>query len=102
MLVKQVTLRFPASPSPDVVAYRLYIAPAGADLSYASPSFDLGTQNEIDLATIAGMTTTDGVYDIGVTAIDDAGNESSMSKLSAVPLDFSAPDAPGDLEIIRV
>lgn len=101
MKVKQTILKFPASPSPDVVGYKLYIAEQGAVLDYSSQSHDLGAATEIDLATIDGMTTTDGVYQLGVTAVDDAGNESSMSVAADVPLDFSAPDAPGALEIIR-
>lgn len=101
MKVKQTILKFPASASPDVVGYRLYVAPNDQELNYSSPSFDLGNNTEIDIATLDGMTTIDGVYKIGVTAIDDAGNESSMSQAEGVPLDFSAPDAPGALEIIR-
>lgn len=101
MKVQQTILRFAASPSPDVVGYKLYIADALDQLNYDSQSFELGNVTEIDMATLDGMTTTDGVYAIGVTAVDDAGNESSMSTAAEVPLDFSAPDAPGAIEIIR-
>lgn len=101
MKVKNVTLSFPASGSLDVVGYRLYIETAPNLITYNSPSFDLGDVTSIDLATLPGITTTDGVYNLGISAVDDAGNESSFSLISDVPLDFLAPDAPGEITIIR-
>ena len=101
-LVKTATLNFPPSGSPDVTGYKLYMAEAPAPVDYDSPSFDLGNVSSIDLSTLPGMTTTDGTYNLGVAAVDDAGNESSMSKVDDVALDFSAPDAPGALTIDRV
>lgn len=107
--LKSATLKFPASGSPDVVGYRLYVESEGVPVTYDSPVFDLG-KNEIkedetvfivtDLSGIPGMSTKDGIYNIGVTAVDDAGNESSMSTLDSVPLDFVAPDPPGPLSFI--
>ncbi len=100
--VKNVTLSFPASGSQDVIGYKLYMEPAPTEVTYTSQSFDLGNNTSIDLASLPGMSTTDGVYNLGITAIDDAGNESSFSLISDVPLDFLAPDAPGEITIIRV
>jgi len=107
-IVKKVTLSFPPSGSPDVVGYNLYIVPVpevvdetGADGNYIANPYDLGNTTSVDLSTIPGMTTNDGTYNIGVTAVDDAGNESSMSVTTNVPLDFAAPDAPGELVITR-
>jgi hypothetical protein len=102
--LKPAILRFPKSGSPDVVDYMLYMEPEGTPVTYDSPSYSIGT-NEVagyivvDLAQVPGMTTLDGVYDIGVAAVDDAGNESSMSTKDSVPLDFTPPDPPGPLEI---
>jgi hypothetical protein len=93
--VKGLTMTFPASDSPDVVGYKLYIAEAPETVTYDSQAFDLGMSTEIDLSTLPGMTTKDGVYNMGVTAVDDAGNESSMSLANEVPLDFVAPNPPG-------
>jgi len=97
-------LRFPPSGSPDVVTYKLYMELEGVGLTYDSQSYDIGNNIVdgmvvVDLATVPGMTSLDGVYDIGVTAVDDAGNESSMSTKDSVPLDFTPPDPPGQLEI---
>jgi len=95
--VKELQLSFPPSPSPDVVGYKLYMVESPAVVDYNSESFDLGNNTTIDMASLPGMTTKDGVYNIGVTAVDDAGNESSMSKADNIPLDFVAPDPVGEL-----
>ena len=102
MKVKNVTLSFPASGSQDVVGYKLYMETAPTQVVYASPAFDLGNNTSVDLASLPGMSTTDGIYNLGITAIDDAGNESSFSLISDVPLDFLAPDAPGEITLTRV
>ena len=101
MPVKNVTISFPASGSPDVVGYKLYIQETPDPVDYDSESFDLGNNTSIDISTLPGMTTKDGVYNIGITAVDDAGNESSMSKIADVPLDFVQPDPPGQITITR-
>jgi hypothetical protein len=102
MPVKNVTISFPPSNSPDVVGYKLYLEEVPRLVSYDSEPFDLGDNTTVDLSTLPGMTTKDGVYNLGVTAVDDAGNESSMSIMSDVPLDFVQPDPPGQITISRV
>jgi len=42
--IKELTLSFPESGSPDVVGYKLYIEPAPDAVTYDSQSFDLGNQ----------------------------------------------------------
>jgi hypothetical protein len=95
--IKSRTLSFPGSDSPDVVGYKLYIEDVAVELTYASPSFALGMETRVDLSTIAADK--DGVFNIGVTAVDDAGNESDMSVLNNVPLDFMAPNLPGAVTV---
>ena len=73
MKVQKVSLSFPPSGSPDVVGYRLYLEEAAAPVGYQSQSWDIGNVTSIDLSTLDGMTTKDGTYNIGITAIDDAG-----------------------------
>lgn len=106
--VKDVTLSFPASGASDVSKYMLYIVQAPGDVEavdgngdYTANSYDLGTSTSVDLNTLPGMTSNDGIYNMGITAVDDAGNESSMTRISDVPLDFVAPDAPGPITITR-
>ena len=98
--IKGVKISFPASESPDVVGYKMYMAESPDPVGYNSPSWDLGNVTEVDLSTLEGMTTKDGVYNLGVVAIDDAGNESSMSKLDGVAIDFVAPDPPGSVVVL--
>lgn len=99
--VKNVTISFPASGSPDVVGYKLYMEEVPTVVTYDSPGFDLGNNTSVDLSTLDGMTSRDGVYNLGVVAIDDASNESSMSLINDVPLDFMAPNPPGQIVITR-
>ena len=100
------TLKFKASPSPDVVSYKMYIEESPTEVTYDSESIDLGNPVnpdgyvEVDLTKISELTTKDGKYNIGIVSVDEAGNESSMSKAADVPLDFVAPDPPGALEFI--
>ncbi len=102
--VKSVTISFPPSGSTDVVSYKLYIedATSGSSLDYNSQFHDIGNITSVDISTLPGMITTDGVYHIGITAVDDADNESSMSVSMDVPLDFLPPDAPGAITITRL
>jgi len=109
-VVKSAKIRFAPSPSPDVVSHNLYVEEAPNPVTYDSTHFDIGNDRvtdqgveyvEVDLSTVPGMLTTDGVYNIGVSPVDDAGNLGTMSKLADVPLDFSAPDAVGELVVIR-
>jgi len=102
MAVKQVMLSFPPSASADVAGYKLYIQESPDAVTFASEMFDIGNTTSVDLASIDGMTTKDGSYNIGITAYDDAGNESSMSTLNDVALDFVEPDPPGEITITRV
>ncbi len=104
--VKTVTMKFPASGSTDVIKYNLYMEEAPTPVTFASEKFDIGNDVvdnivSIDLSTVPGMTSKDGKYNFGIAAVDDAGNESSFSLIDNVPIDFVAPDPPGDLEIIR-
>lgn len=99
--VKNLILKFQASGSPDVAGYRLYMAEQPNALDYTAPAWDIGPVTEIDISSLSGMTTKSGIYNIGVVAVDKAGNESSMSIAEGVVLDFVAPDPPGTIEIIR-
>lgn len=100
--VRELTISFPASDSPDVVGYKLYMEEFPIAVTYESPSFDLGNNTTVNVAALEGMTTKDGFYNFGVTAVDDAGNESSMSTVDNVPLDFEAPNPPGPITITHL
>jgi len=103
--VKSTFLRFVPSDSSDVVTNKMYMEEVPNVVSYDSLSFDIGNNLnanglvEIDVSTLPGMTTRDGVYNIGVAAVDDRGNEASMTLLNDVPFDFLAPNPVGALVI---
>jgi len=105
--VKSVIMKFPASGSIDVVSYRFYMEEAPAPVTYNSEVFDIIEKPDdegiiaVDLSAIPGMTTKDGSYNFGVSSLDDAGNESSLSLINNVVIDFVAPDPPGEIIIIR-
>ena len=101
MTIKKVMLGFPPSSSADVVGYKLYVQQAPDAVSYSSESFDIGNVTSIDLATISGMITKEGIFNIGVSAYDATGNESDMSIINDVALDFVQPDPPGAITITR-
>jgi hypothetical protein len=94
-----------------VTGYRLYWSPAETPVDYTSPNHDFVAadlpddpnspgKKILDLTGVDAMQTLDGTYNLGLTAIDDAGNESGMSVLSGIGLDFVAPAPPTDLEFI--
>jgi hypothetical protein len=73
-----------------------------ANGDYTAQSFDIGMTAHVDLNDIPGFPTADGVYNLGITALDDVGNESSMLVVPDVPLDFTAPNPPTSASISRV
>jgi|GEM_PF-2868237 hypothetical protein len=98
------TLKFTPSPSPDVVTNKLYIEEAPNQVTYDSLSFDLGNVVTggfvvVNIAALEGMQNIDGIFNIGVAAIDDIGNESDMRISPNVPLDFVPPEMVGELII---
>ena len=75
--IKETWLRFLPSDSPDVITNKLYLEISPDVVTEDSQSFDIGNNIngdglvEVNLATVSGMTTLDGVYNIGVAAVDD-------------------------------
>ena len=90
-------LSFPASTSPDVIKYHLYIAEYPTVVDYDSEVYDLGNTTSVDLKQI--LSSKEGIFNIGITAVDDNYNESDMTLLDNVPLDFMPPNPPGALSI---
>jgi len=107
MKIKSKEIKFTPSPSLDVVTNKLYVEEVadGSELNYDSQNWDVGNialaedgKVHVDLSVYcAGY---DGIYDIGIAAVDDGDNESDMQVLNSVPLDFIAPDPVSDLELI--
>ena len=105
-------LKFKPSGSPDVVGYNLYYKahedaiPLSADNSVAV--IDLGKPApagdgfiHVELNAIAELSGMDGLYDLGVAAVDDAGNVSPLlvQGLANISLDFLAPSPPSEASV---
>jgi hypothetical protein len=101
--IKGLVISFAPSQSPDVVTNKLYIQEAPTVVSYDSQSFDVGNTAGAEGMIIVDLQTlvpnVDGVFNIGVAAVDDAGNESDMKTANDIPLDFVAPTPPGEITI---
>lgn len=102
--IKGLTIRFSPSPSPDVVSNKLYIQESPAPVTYESPSYNVGNvvgaDKMISVDLKALLPNVDGIYNIGIVSVDDAGNESDMKTAKDVPLDFLAPNPPGNIETL--
>lgn len=86
------------SASSDVSSYRLYWS-IGGQVGYDSDFVDLGNATELSLPDdIPALSQQTGDIQLGVTAVNQAGNESDMTKLNAF-VDFRIPETPEDFEI---
>lgn len=100
------TLRFTPSASPDEVGYRIRIAKDGEAFSYDLPfSFIPATEDAngkivADIGSLSVAPAQEGVYDVYVTAVDAAENESDPMIIENASFDFNPPEAPTDGEIV--
>ena len=105
-------IKFRPSGSQDVVSYNLYHKldeqdnPLTKDNS--NPAIDLGNPAPdaegfivVELNVIPELASLDGMYDLGVAAVDDAGNISPMltTGLADISLDFLAPSPPSEASV---
>jgi len=99
--MKRRRLSWKASESPQVVGYKLYWS-EGGEVNYDSYSVQLGNVTAVILPDhVASFKPGNGPLEIGLTAVDELGNESDMITVSA-PYQFSVPEAPGGLKIEKV
>ena len=96
--MKKRRLSWKPSGSPQVIGYKLYWS-EGSEVTYESPSAQLGNVTSIILPDdVSSFEPGNGALEIGLTAIDELGNESDMISVSA-PYQFSVPEAPDSLKI---
>lgn len=98
------TFYWTASTAQDVESYRVYATQENTPISYSSPFVDVGLVTEVDLGKLANegftpLVDADGIFNLGVSAIDDLGNESDLAVKPSVPLDFVPPAAPTGLGV---
>jgi hypothetical protein len=81
-----------------VAKYRLYWSKYG-EVTYDSESAEIGTVTEIVLPDdVPTFPLIAGDMHLGISAINEAGNESDLTKLTAY-LNFVAPEPPQNLEV---
>ena len=94
--VKKRKLGWAASTSPQVIGYKLYWA-EGEKVSYDWPCAVLGNVTEIVLPDdVEGFNPQGGPVELGITAMDELGNESDLITFSAA-YQFKIPQAPEEL-----
>ena len=105
-------LKFKPSTSQDVESYRLYLRPDEPNVQLtkynATIQTDLGNPPadpdgfiKINLQNVPDLADIDGMYDLGVSAIDDGGNASPLllQGLADISLDFLAPSPPSEASV---
>lgn len=83
-----------ASSSDDVVGYRLRVTESPLIPDYADPAIEIGLVTEFDFGATDQFQGIDGVYNLALSAVDDSGNESDLTRLNSYPLDLVPPAAP--------
>jgi len=97
-MAKTKTLKWKASTASDVTGYNLYVEEVPNAVTMSSTKHSLGNVTSVELNGLLGDV--DGTYNIGLSAVDDVGNEGPLAVKNNVPLDFVAPAAPTELEIV--
>jgi hypothetical protein len=96
--IRKRKIQWQKSGSPGVVGYKLYWAEA-SPVDYDSESAMLGNVGEIVLPDgVPSFPLVKGAVEIGITAVNEIGNESDMTKAS-FPFQFAVPEAPADLTL---
>ncbi len=96
--IRKRRIRWSGSHGSKVVGYKLYWA-VDEGVNYDSDCSEIGNVTEVVLPdNVPSFPLVAGTIELGVTSINEVGNESDMTKLST-PFEFSAPDAPRDLVV---
>jgi hypothetical protein len=95
--IKSRKIRWEPSSTPNV-KYRLYWSIAGG-VDYHSDHADVGNVTELNFPDdIPLFPLTWGRFELGISAINEAGNESELTK-ATVQVDFTVPEAPKNLRV---
>ena len=95
--IKNRKIRWEPSATADV-RYRLYWS-IGGGVDYHSEHAELGNVTEVNIpADIPLFPLISGNFELGISAISEAGNESDLTK-ATVHVDFAVPDAPKNLMV---
>ena len=92
-------IRWTPATTPDIVAHRIYVSEEPNVPDYSSVHIEKLMPETECIAPgdfPAGTFATDANYYIGISSVDDVGNESDITVISA-PFDFVAPGAPSSI-----
>jgi hypothetical protein len=96
--IKSKRICWEASSSPDVVRYRIYWSKCG-EVNYSSEHAELGKRTEVILPDqVPSFPLISAEMEVGITAVNDAGNESEMIAIKAY-FNFTVPAAPSNLRL---
>jgi Tfp pilus assembly protein PilZ len=96
--IQKKKVRWDPSSSDDVAKYRLYWSKYG-EVSYESESAEIGTVTEVVLPDdVPAFPLIAGDMHLGISAINEAGNESDLTRLTAY-FNFVVPEPPQNLEV---
>jgi Tfp pilus assembly protein PilZ len=96
--IRQKKIRWESSASSEVVGYKLYWS-EDEELNYDSKSVEVGNVTEVILPSgIPSFPLIKGRITLGISAVNKAGNESDITKMTA-ELNFIMPDALKGLRI---
>ena len=101
MKVVKKRISWDAGTTADIVAHRIYVEKDPTVPTYSSVYVDISmpqTYITVPDDFPAGTFDEDVVYIVGVSSVDDVGNESDIITVSS-PFDFVAPDAPTNIVI---
>jgi len=96
--IKQKKLRWEPAAGEEPAKYRLYWSDSGT-LDYSSSFAEVGVVTQVILPDdIPSFPRIAGKLELGIAAVNQAGNESDLTKISAY-FDFTVPEAPKSLVV---
>lgn len=102
-------IKFKQSAAADVVANRVRFHAANTDPDKATPFDEVRPPpapeadgfTYLPIGNLAHAQGLDGAFDVAITAVDDAGQESGFLDIDNVDFDFAAPDAPTEGSVVE-
>lgn len=93
-------VKWVASTAADVVAHKVYVCPEGTTMDYNTPAAQVNMPTlEYVLPGVFNMSVEQN-YQVGISAVDDVGNESDIVKVT-IPFDLVAPTAPSGVQVVN-
>lgn len=95
--LSDLILEFEASSSPHIKCYKLYYEESPNPVTYESKHVVIGKKTSVILNDVEELQQLCGLYNLGLVAVDEAGNESCMSRINDFAIICDPPESPGEL-----